>query len=229
MEKSGFKRTKLLFLFESVIYICFFILDITRQNIFLSGILKYTGIILCAVYVWTAKEVESDCKYRIFKLAYAFLLIADIFLLFTENYLPGLLAFVFVQSCYAYYLNEGRKKEIIFRSVFCLGMTIGISVLLLLSGIKADYTLVVAILYFSLFLNNIIKAVRNYYYKKENFYFIIGLLFYFLCDLNVGIYQASFYFEHNLPNQFIRIAEIGMWLFYLPGQTLIAYSSVSEK
>lgn len=229
MERFGSRRTELFFILESFIYINFFILDITRQEILLSGIFKYVGIFFCAVYVWSAKEAVSSWKQRIFKWIYGFLLVADCFLLFTENYLPGLFAFLCVQGLYSYYLSGRERKKMICQVVICLIITAFVLFLLLFFGVEIDVVLKTAIFYFSCFSYNLCKLLISYHHNKEAVFLTIGFILYFLCDLNVGIYQASSYLDFEMLNHMTKISGLGMWLFYLPGQVFIAYSAASEK
>ena len=48
-----------------------------------------------------------------------------------------------------------------------------------------------------------------------------GLLLYFCCDLCVGVFNAAQLF----PRPLFQFAQVGMWMFYLPGQVLIALSA----
>ena len=54
--------------------------------------------------------------------------------------------------------------------------------------------------------------------------FFAGLVLFLCCDLCV----AAFQFPEYLPPAVFSFVRVGMWLFYLPGQALIALSGMRE-
>jgi TRAP-type C4-dicarboxylate transport system permease small subunit len=54
--------------------------------------------------------------------------------------------------------------------------------------------------------------------------FAWGLVLFLCCDLCVGVFNQSALFSDAL----YAAAKFGMWLFYLPGQVLIALSGLPD-
>ena len=54
--------------------------------------------------------------------------------------------------------------------------------------------------------------------------FRLGLALFLCCDVCVGAFNAPGLF----PVPVTAFARVGMWLFYLPGQVLIALSALPE-
>ena len=53
----------------------------------------------------------------------------------------------------------------------------------------------------------------------------VGLCLFLCCDLCVAAYQ----FPQILPQAVFEFVRVGMWLFYLPGQVLIALSGLPKS
>lgn len=227
MEKFGSKKIKYFFGIEGIIYISFLGLDITGQSIVLSGILKFVGICLCAAFVWSFKNAVNKWKQRLFKYLYVFLIISDIFLLFTEEYIIGIITFIIVQLFYFYYLLEGNKEKLIRHSIWRLIGFLSVLFFIYLLRVSMDIVLLAAAFYFIQFLCNVILAIQTC--KRDRICFLIGLLLFFLCDINVGLYQSTSYCSNEWIEKVTMLTGIFMWVFYLPGQVLLAYSSISEK
>lgn len=227
MEKFGFNKIKIFFIIEGFIYICFLGLDITRQGYALSGILKFVGIFLCACLVFSEKNPVSIWKQKLFQWSYIFLVISDIFLLFTSYYALGLITFIAVQMIYFYYLLEGNRNKLIQQSIWRFFLFLGIAYLIYFLHIEIDITLLLAIFYFIQFMSNVLLSIKNC--KKKYVCFLLGIILFFLCDINVGIYQAGLYVTNKWVESIAILSQVLMWVFYLPGQVLIAYSAISEK
>ena len=54
--------------------------------------------------------------------------------------------------------------------------------------------------------------------------FALGLALFVGCDVCVGLFNAL-----PAPSPLYSAASVGMWLFYLPSQALIALSALPEK
>ena len=78
-------------------------------------------------------------------------------------------------------------------------------------------------LYFSRLLANACLAwtVRGRRWRA----FALGLTLFVGCDVCVGIFNLP----GLLPDALYQFSRIGMWLFYLPSQALIALSALPEE
>ncbi len=191
---------KIFLVIQLFIYISFIYLDITKQS---SDLIKYLGIIINFFYalVLYLKNKKYDLLVLI---ALFFTLIADYFLLvINDHYLIGILCFCIVQTIYGYKLSETRS--------FIYRISIFVIISLSLPLFKVEQTIVNIVSIYS-FVNltiNVIAALDN---KDKQFF--IALLLFWLCDLNVGIY--------NIPIRPLnKLAAYLMWIFYFPSQVII--------
>lgn len=191
---------KLFIILESIIYIVFIALDII--NVY-SSFIKYLGIILCLIYVLSNNKKD-------YYLSSFFTLIADLFLLMLDSYYYiGILFFIVVQYRYASIINKLNSKYTKSFSIIRLSICIfGIIVLFITNNLSLTNAFV--IIYFSNLLLNAFQSIST-----KNILLILGLFLFLGCDICVGI--------HNISNG-KTIADILMWIFYLPSQVLISLS-----
>lgn len=198
----------------------------------LSDCIKYVSVIAC--FVMSTISLTTK-KGHFIILGLAFTLIADYFLLILDDYyIIGLSAFIFTQTMYFLYIQPKHwKVSLIFR----FGL-FGIMALLLPLALKI--TEVSAFLAAFYFINLATNAVDAYTSKDKGLLMLaIGLTFFIGCDIFVCIYNLKKYID--LPTDSIKaikkIGFIGIWICYIPSQTLIAispffkdkYESISTK
>ncbi len=136
---------------------------------------------------------------RLMPAAMALTLGADTFLLLlNDHYGAGVALFCGVQA----------------RLVLVLGAWAGLWALGLLSPLN-----LLAAVYFTNFLLNACQAV-----PLHSPLFSVGLWLFLLCDVCVGIRNQPELF----PGWLAAFAQVGMWLFYLPGQVLLVLSGRKE-
>lgn len=199
---------KIYLLIQTIIYLLFIYADFNGIN---SSLIKYSGIIInfiFSIYLYIKKDIDDI----LLPLALILTAIADYFLLIKDNnYQWGILCFCLVQTIYAYKID--KLKSIPIRILFLI-----ICILILkisnqsfnLTNILATYSIA------NLTLNVIISFIKN-----KNM-FSIALLLFWLCDINVGIY--------NLQIKYIYpIAGMLMWIFYFPSQILLTISGGSYE
>ena len=85
-------------------------------------------------------------------------------------------------------------------------------------GLLSPLNLLAAV-YFTNFLLNTCQAV-----PLHSPLFSVGLWLFLLCDVCVGIRNQPELF----PGWLAAFAQVGMWLFYLPGQVLLVLSGRKE-
>nr|DAY57723.1 MAG TPA: YhhN family protein [Caudoviricetes sp.] len=149
--------------------------------------------------------------------AMALTLGADTFLLLlNDHYGAGVALFCGVQALYLVRIcrrNGGRTLWPL-RLVLVLGAWAGLWALGLLSPLN-----LLAAVYFTNFLLNACQAV-----PLHSPLFSVGLWLFLLCDVCVGIRNQPELF----PGWLAAFAQVGMWLFYLPGQVLLVLSGRKE-
>ena len=222
---------------ESVLYVSFIIGDMyVFEYSAYTAIIKYFSIILCFCFSIFNKEVIVDrSKYKIITWAIGFAVMADGFLLFSDCFIPGLGLFIAVQICYASFLNGKNGIKLIVKVIGGIGIT---TILLSVFCLQLiDFTIVLASIYFVCLVTNLVVAIRKIKQNvlighRNHVLFTIGLFLLLLCDIHVGVNNLGSYFEldkYNWLNSWVSFAQIAMWLFYLPSQILIMFSTRKLK
>lgn len=200
---------------EGVIYAAFLTLDLTGRGGQTIAV-KYTGILLCLAFSLLCAARGGD---RLVPIALALTAGADWFLLVrNDHYAIGILLFLCVQTAYFIRLRlAGADSAYFLRS----GLALGAGLAVYAAGMAAPVNLLAA-LYFSQLLSNtaLAWALRG----KRQRRFALGLTLFVGCDVCVGLFNA-------LPaaSSLFPAVSVGMWLFYLPSQVLIALSALPEK
>ena len=135
-----------------------------------------------------------------------------------DHYAAGIALFLCVQTAYYLRLRRmGAGSGRFLRPALALGAGVGLYALGLASPVN-----LLAGLYFSQLLSNAVLAwtVKN----RTGRLFAAGLTLFVGCDLCVGLFNAL---PPGSPRYFA--VSIGMWLFYLPSQALIALSALPRK
>lgn len=196
---------------EGAVYACFLVLDLMGQGD-QTTFLKYAGILLCLAFSLLGGD-------RLVPLALALTAGADWFLLVrNDHYVLGVALFLGVQTVYYVRLRRaGADSAWPLRSALALGAGVGVYALRMASPVN-----LLAALYFSQLLSNTLQAWRLKGWRWQTF--ALGLTLFVGCDVCVGLFNvlppdSSPYFA----------VSVGMWLFYLPSQVLIALSALPEK
>lgn len=196
---------------EAALYAVFLTMDLTGGS---GDPVKYASIAVCLVF-----SVLFACRggSRLMPAAMALTLGADTFLLLlNDHYGAGVALFCGVQALYLVRIcrrNGGRTLWPL-RLVLVLGAWAGLWALGLLSPLN-----LLAAVYFTNFLLNACQAV-----PLHSPLFSVGLWLFLLCDVCVGIRNQPELF----PGWLAAFAQVGMWLFYLPGQVLLVLSGRKE-
>ncbi len=229
--------------------------DFPIKKSLLSNTLKFSGIVVCflmSCFVCKNSAVskeEKDTKelyenYRKDSLLQAIALgctiLADICLLLTEQYTLGIGIFLIIQTIYLYRIQKSRvlflNKELAKLCIkrVLLRFMIGIGVLLLLNKyLLINFQTCLAVIYFISFTDNLFLLVHFKNSLKNGLFhysfFLWGMLFFYLCDIHVGIFNLSSVLQ-TIPkafSKFVSFASVAMWLFYLPAQVLLSMSGGS--
>lgn len=199
---------------EGALYAVFLALDLTGRGGQTVPI-KYAGILLCLGFAALCALRGGD---RLVPPALALTACADWFLLVrNDRYALGVALFLCVQAVYFFRLRRaGEGGGYFLRSALALGAEFGVCALGLASGVN-----LLAALYFSQLLSNaaLAWALTGRPWRR----FALGLTLFAGCDVCVGLFNV-------LPqgSPLYPAASLGMWLFYLPSQVLIALSALPE-
>jgi uncharacterized membrane protein YhhN len=201
---------------EGALYAVFLALDLAGRGGAAVPV-KYAGILLCLGFSLPACAKWGGDK--LVPLALALTAGADWFLLVRNDCYPlGIALFLCVQTAYYLRLRRGGAPAAYpLRAGLALGTELGLYILHLANPLN-----LLAGLYFSQLLSNTILAwtVKG----RPGRLFALGLALFVGCDVCVGLFNAL-----PAPSPLYSAASVGMWLFYLPSQALIALSALPEK
>lgn len=247
---------KCILVVQVVCYFTFICMDLFFQLSVVSSVIKYATIVLClcltVIFIW--KEGITIDR-LIVLLAMIFTCIADVFLLFTNKFVYGVLSFFIVQILYLIRcalleqpVNRMRERTLrikhksfafqILLHVMNRLYLIGIGVLVMvIFRVPMDSLLLVTLAYASFLICNLVYAVKlariRYWDTKPVFLslFAIGLLLLLLCDIQVGFNNLSSYvtLSGSFNRILISIVGVGMWACYLPSQILIVCSTKERQ
>lgn len=197
---------------QAGLYAGFLALDLTCPGSGWDVPLKYAGVVLC--FLWACRQGRGRDG-RLTQAALAFTLAADLLLLVLNRwYGVGVALFCVVQALYLARIQRADRRPLARRLVLrCLLAAALLAVgggLGLLNPLTA-----LTLVYFSQLLSNAAAALAL---GPRGRGFALGLVLFIGCDLCVGLC--------NLPGgPPAPWVQVGMWLCYLPSQTLIALSA----
>ncbi|HIT02012.1 MAG TPA: hypothetical protein IAC21_04215 [Candidatus Enterenecus merdae] len=202
---------------EGALYSAFLYLDWTADPSGLSLWLKYAGILLCLLFSCLGALRGGD---RLVPPALALTALADWFLLVLgEQYLLGVALFLVVQILYLLRLRRAVGAILLWLR---LPLTLAfLAEVVILLELPAELELLCA-LYFAQLLVNTAQAwsLPGSTWRR----FALGLTLFVACDVCVGLFNLP----QLIPASLHDFARVGMWLFYLPSQVLIALSAFPE-
>ena len=242
MKQRNIQR-KITYLFlsiQSVLYVIFLALEFTGGNNSFSTQVKYLVILLCFIYT-LLKWDDFVCKRLCIRCAFFFTLVADYFLLLTDNhYFYGILSFTLVQQLYGIKLDmqlahkpAGERLNLINTFLWRVLLQISaaglICILLSKNGITIERIVFGSIFYFICIVTNVVRAImvaKQQPAESSNLIFAVGMVLFLLCDINVGLFNLSQFLTLSLSVERVIFAfsSILMWAFYAPSQVLIALS-----
>lgn len=198
---------------EGALYAAFLTLD--ALGIPGPGVwLKYIGILLCLTFSLLCARFGGDGL--VFP-ALALTALADVLLLLVDGLYPlGVLLFLGAQSVYLARLRLASGES---RWFLRAALPLLIGAVMVQLGLATPLNLLAG-LYFSQLLVNTLLAWAT----PGQPLFAAGLTLFICCDLCVAACNTLAPGAGLYP--FVRV---GMWLFYLPSQTLIALSALPKK
>ncbi len=207
-------KAKLFLTAEAALWACFLYLDLFRDGVGTVP-LKYAGVVLCLAFSLYALTRGGDA---LTAAALAFTVGADAFLLLLDRwYILGVGLFCVVQGLYLGRILRNNGG----RALWPLRLGLSLAALALLARLELlDPLNALSLFYFSNFFCNMLQASRLS--GRGGRIFFVGLLLFLCCDVCVGMFNQP----GLVPAGLYAFAGVGMWLFYLPGQALIALSAL---
>jgi len=225
---------------ETVFYLAFLWMDVFEPGLFrYSKALKFAGILLCFLAaavgasgpvirkeatgsgIRTAASLETLTASALLLTVFA-----DFCLLLKEFYLTGLLLFIAFQAlyCYRFYLTAGVRIWI-----YILAFA-GALALVAAGGRGITFMMAAAVVYTAGITGNVVTGAvylaGRGLHEKKSFFFCTGLVLFFLCDMNVALFNINEGAAAGTAAAAVyEISAVAMWFFYLPSQVLIALSA----
>ncbi len=222
---------------ELFFYSLYMFIDIMSDyRLFICDIFKYLAIIISFIYtcyLYFNHKVSFS-----FLTCTLFVLFADYFLLFGGVHtLYGIVFFCIIQIFYFINLQPTKYLCIylIITLMFSLNLTYG-----LFKWFNMNHPYIFwAVQYMTMLSTNIVLSIVKYIHKNslKNLLFTIGLLFFFISDINVGLLNMTDIFN-NMDLLWIQqfnttalqtITTLSMWFYYLPGQVFMIFSQKIPK
>ena len=229
----------------------FYLIHFTDANFETGKNLRYTCIICAAAFslitlvieLATVKEngesvkdvLLSKSRGNLLRISMLFTLLADYFLVAAKetNNLAGVAVFIGTQLfiCLHILANEDSKKWLIANIAVRSALSVIIVIVaLIILGKGTDLLAIISVIYYANLITNAIFAHRI---GKGGIILTIGLIFFALCDVNVGLSaldllyggfpEGSFFY--NLLYSGVDL----VWIFYIPSQTLIPLALLFPK
>lgn len=205
---------------EGVLYAAFLALDLFCPGSGWDVPLKYLSVWLCFLFVLTRGRGSDG---RLMTAALALTLLADLFLLVLDRWYPaGVAAFCGVQALYLVRLARRRPAGLPLRLVL-RGCAAAAALILVWHLGALDGLTALSLLYFSQLACNALESLSLPSLPG----FAPGLILFLCCDVCVGLHNLAAWLP-GAGGPLADFARVGMWLFYLPSQVLIALS-VNQK
>ena len=185
--------------------------------------IRYFGIILCVI----CSFFMVNKKKSYFLIAgLSFTLLADYILLILDDYYAlGISFFIIVQALYFLYVQPKKWQiSLLIRGIIFL---VAVIVVCFVLEVHEAAAYVAAFYFTNLFCN----AVDAYIKDRSLLLFAIGLTLFIGCDVLVAFFNLSHYIHYSssFVRALVEFSQEGMWLFYLPSQTLIALSPLFQE
>lgn len=231
------KKILLRFLIFLIIcaFIIFILLDIGfyRSYISFSLFIKYSIVILCFIIsILIGRDGASKIDTALIIGARFFTLMADYYLMLLENYKLGILCFCVVQLLYI--LRHSLIKKKAYKNIIILSLAGVLCYFILIDscitiggldcGLVRTACVYAVLLVTSLYCS--ISLLKSDKVEKTTACLIAaGMLLFFLCDINVALYNI---FESLFLQKYAAVTVILAWIFYAPSQLMLTLSGFKK-
>lgn len=224
------------FIFISIlIYVTFLILDFGYKNTaMISQNLKFISILLCFI---TSLSIDYEGvnfrDTRLLQLGLFFTILSDLCLLLLDYFTLGVFLFCIVQSIYIVRCTPDTSFVIMKKILQLALLLIVLTLIFRLFNSEFQLLYSIALIYGILLITSTYAALRSFeksVLPKTNYIMVsIGMCFFVLCDVNVGLYNISQNIGFGISNPATNVTIYLIWLFYLPAQVLLTLSGFTWK
>ncbi|MBO5879169.1 MAG: hypothetical protein J6Q68_01285 [Clostridia bacterium] len=195
-----------------------------RERVF-----SFSSVAVAALFalVFTIKRKESVFT----SVALLFTVCADVCLVLMAEQ-QRLLAMIFFSAVQTFYFlrilleNDGKRLKATHISVRVSTVLFALFLTLIVLGENADALSLISMIYFASLIVNIVFAFFNF---KKSPLLALGLVFFSLCDVLVGLSLIDMYIPIAVDSIIYKLTHTEfnlIWTFYVPSQTLIALSNL---
>ncbi len=231
-------KTKKQFIVYTTIFVCAQIIlshFIQRTSALTYSILTLSSVMLALVYVILSSE--NTPFHTIMLGALSATVAADFFLTelvtFEGQKLVAMCFFCVTQACYFLRIyrehQTNRAKKV---HLYVQGGVILFALILTVIVLKGN-TNALSLISMFYFANLTMNLVFAFIQIKLSILFPLGLLFFLLCDILVGLNEMASSFIPIAESSFVyKLIHSGVnlaWIFYVPSQTLLAISTHENK
>lgn len=153
----------------------------------------------------------------LFRFAFLFTLCADYLMTYLGTYYElSIIFFFFAQLSYFLFINYNFKCQYLKSSIIIYGSLVISLVIVALILKLINLLTIIAIIYFSLSLTNIVYLIRIKNKGLINYLFLLGLVLFLLCDTCIGL--------QNVGISNVKVTDILsdlVWIFYAPSQMVL--------
>lgn len=205
---------------ETVIFFTFLALQLRTGDDPVA--LKYTGVVLCFAYALFCCLSKREYSYFIAG-AMLFTCVSDMFIFVLDDYYEiGVTTFAVTQTVYFLMIYRLLGKKPYISLAIRLGSAATLICVLAVLGFLSPLTFIVSI-YFTMLVFNAAESVRLIKISKKFILLTAGYLLFILCDVCVGVHHLDM-LSVDIPAAMLDAVILLTWVFYLPSQTLIAFS-----
>lgn len=229
MLKNLNKSTKIILVCIIFLYLFFLVIDLNLQNTGneYSIAAKYLGILLCfTITIMIGTKGHDTIDTRLLQSAFLFTVCADYCLLISNKFIVGVSIFCIVQIIYIFrFTRHLISRSKIFISILIIYILLCLIVFTFHKAYNFDLKLsLLCLLYGCLITTSLITAIRTFKAKFFPLYASVmistGMVLFFMCDVNVLLFNIL----EQSGSYFAGVCGFLIWLFYLPGQVMLALS-----
>lgn len=237
--KKKVKNINMFFIVIIIIVYMLIILSFLFPFLKLSQYKNYMFFLcICLSFLISLRLTSSNwIDYKdalLLKLGLLFTVLADYFLIFTQDIIIGICFFCLTQSLYIIrYLSQINTK--IKFKYFKTPFIIFLFSFLIYSIYNKQFNFVylISIVYIHLLMLSVylaLKLIKNSKYPYKNRLLIaLGMLLFLLCDINVGL---TYIFSNCVDISYSFLSYITfplIWIFYIPSQLILSISGYRDK
>jgi len=233
MIKGLNRGTRIILIF---ILFCYLLIIANDFNLLSTGSkylisVKYAIILLCFIItIMIGRNGHDKIDTLILQSGLFFTACADYCLVVSNKFILGVLIFCIVQIIYILrYTRDLKSRVKIFSALLIIYIVLSVIAFTAYKAGKFDLRLILICLFYSCLLTtSLITGIRtlktNYFPLYSSVLISIGMSLFFMCDINVALFNIF-----RSGNHISIISGILIWIFYVPAQVMLALSGYNHS